>query len=44
MVAKYILEKEEEFEVKTIHDKVQPLLAEFTDITPFEMSDGLPLL
>lgn len=39
-----MLEKEEEFEVKTIHDKVQPLLVEFTDIKPFEMSDGLLFL
>lgn len=28
------LEKEKEFEVKTILDKVQLLLAEFADVTP----------
>lgn len=33
--------KEEEFKVKAIHDKVQPLLTEFTNITPSEMSNGL---
>lgn len=37
------LEKEEEFGVKTIPDKVQPLLAEFADITPSEMPNGLLL-
>lgn len=37
-------EKEEEFKVKTIHNKVQPLLIEFNDITPSEMSVGLPPL
>lgn len=30
--------------MKTIPKKVQPLLVEFADITPSEMSDGLPPL
>lgn len=38
------LEKKDEFEVKTISDKVQPLLVVFVDIIHFEMPDGLPFL
>lgn len=38
------LHKEDEFKVKTIPEEVQPLLIEFTDVTPSEMSDRLPPL
>ena len=35
------LEKKDEFKVKTVSKTVQPLLVEFTGITPSVMSDGL---
>lgn len=38
------LQNEDEFEVKYILEKVQPLLDEFQDITPLEMPNRLPFL
>lgn len=38
------LNKEEEFEVKTVTKKVKSLLAEFANVIPSEMPNGLPFL
>lgn len=35
------MQKENDFKEKTILDEVQPLLVEFTDITPLKMPNGL---